>query len=72
VAYNLYLVAKDSLIDHQTYANIFAFEGVPFTAFKSMKEAGMHFEWIENCYVGSFFTRERMIDCEMVDEFFQG
>lgn len=72
VPHNLYLVAKDSLIDHQTYANIFTFEGVPFTAVTSMEQAGIPFEWIENSYGGSFLTQERMIDCEKVAEFFQG
>lgn len=60
---NLYLVAKGSLIDYQTYCNIFAYEGTNFKNVTTSEQAGMPFPWIDDEYDGLMLTEERMIDC---------
>jgi len=68
---NLYLVAKDSLIDFQTYANIFAYEKTPFDIIQSSERAGMPFPWLEDRFDGFMLTRERLIDNDRAARMFE-
>jgi hypothetical protein len=71
VSKNLYLVAKDSLIDFQTYANIFAYEKTPFDIIQSSERAGMPFTWLEDRFDGFMLTRERLIDNDRAARMFE-
>jgi hypothetical protein len=71
VSKNLYLVAKDSLIDYQTYCNIFAYEGTAFKDVPTSQMAGMPFPWMSDLYDGFMLTEERMIDCVAAQAFFR-
>jgi hypothetical protein len=59
---NLSLVAKDSMIDFQTYANIFAYEKTPFDIIQSSERAGMPFPWLEDRFDGFMLPQERLIN----------
>jgi len=67
---NLYLVAKDSLIDYQTYCNIFDYEGTDFKDVTTSERAGMPFAWMADAYDGYMLTEERMIDCVATRKYF--
>jgi hypothetical protein len=67
---NLYLVAKDSMIDFQTYANIFAYEKTPFDIIQSSERAGMPFPWLEDRFDGFMLTQERLIDNDRAAKMF--
>jgi hypothetical protein len=67
---NLYLVAKDSVIDFQTYANIFAYEKTPFDIIQSSERAGMPFPWLEDRFDGFMLTRERLINNDHAGQLF--
>jgi hypothetical protein len=68
---NLYLVAKDSIVDFRTYANIFAFEKTPFDIIQSSERAGMPFPWLEDRFDGFMLTKECLIDNERAAKFFE-
>lgn len=68
---NLYLVAKDSIVDFRTYANIFAYEKTPFDIIQSSERAGMPFPWLEDRFDGFMLTNERLIDNDRAAEFFE-
>jgi len=72
VAANLYLVAKDSVIDYATYRGIFKHEGVPFREVAKSAQVGMPFAWKRDAYDGAMLTDERMIDCDAAAAHFEG